>query len=489
MKSRIAANTFYNLAGSILPVGVSLVTVPLYISLIGEARYGVLLIVWLLVGYFGVLDLGLSRATTNQLARLHDASSEEREGVFWTALTMNGALGLLGALCMLVAGRFLLTHYFKMPDGLRAETLGAISWVAVAVPLSMLTGVLTGTLESCGRFFEINVIQLLSATAYQVGPLAVAFLHGPDLSRLIPTAVLIRVAVFVPLLIVALRSVPLRHGARVKRRVARRLFAYGGWVTVTNVVGAALASADQFLVGSVIGARGVAFYNVPFNLAWRLTMFPISLVRTLFPELSKGSGTSTLSLASRSVRLVGAGFVVIIVAAMLCLKPFLTLWVGKEFSEHASPVGLIFLIGIWVNAVAYVPFALVQAQGRPDLAAKVHLLELLPFGLSLWVGMRVLGVEGGALAWTLRVLADTVVFIWLARIGISYVVDLWPAVGFLVAAWMVATWVHYDSVSYVVAGVAIVASATLWASWREPEALAMIRRLLARSSKTEVGAS
>jgi hypothetical protein len=70
--------------------------------------------------------------------------------------------------------------------------------------------------------------------------------------------------------------------------------------------------------------------------------------------------------------------------------------------------------GVWINGLGYVPYALLQAQGRPAVPAKFHALELVPFLIVLAIGVRVAGPIGAAIAWSLRVLIDTALLLTVA---------------------------------------------------------------------------
>ena len=83
-----------NMVGAAARLVVALVTIPIYVRHVGYARYGVISIVWVLLGYFGFLDLGLSRAAANAMARLRDAPREVRARVLVTTLLIN-----LGSAC------------------------------------------------------------------------------------------------------------------------------------------------------------------------------------------------------------------------------------------------------------------------------------------------------------------------------------------------------------------------------------------------------
>ena len=61
-----------------------------------------------------------------------------------------------------------------------------------------------------------------------------------------------------------------------------------------------------------------------------------------------------------------------------------------------------------MNSVGQIPFALIQAVGRPDLSAKVHIVELPLYLLALWGALELWGLEGVAAVWFLRALLDSV---------------------------------------------------------------------------------
>jgi len=98
----------------------------------------------------------------------------------------------------------------------------------------------------------------------------------------------------------------------------------------------------------------------------------------------------------------------------------LKLWLGAEFALHGYRVLQILAVGVFLNSLAQVPFALLQGVGRPDLSARLHLIELpLYLGLLWWLISR-WGIEGAAIAWTARVGVDALFMFVLARRFLLY---------------------------------------------------------------------
>ena len=84
--STLGKNTVWNLIGQATPALAAVFTVPILIHRLGTERFGVLTLIWLIVGYFSIFDLGLGRALTQLLAdRLGRDDHDAIPPLVWTA--------------------------------------------------------------------------------------------------------------------------------------------------------------------------------------------------------------------------------------------------------------------------------------------------------------------------------------------------------------------------------------------------------------------
>ena len=429
----IKVNFIVNLLSPMTRIVVALVTVPLYLHHIGEARYGVMSIVWVLLGLFGFLDLGLSRAVTNALAKLRDAPQADRARVLLTTFGLNLSIGVAGGVVLYVFGGLLLKHFVSMPDEISAEVSRSLPWIACLLPLTLISAAGAGALESRELFLLVNTIQIFAMTLAQVAPIIAAIFISPSLTVVIPTA-----AVSQGLGAIAVLAVVYRLEGPFSLRAidwgeARKLLGYGGWMFATNVLYPALASADQFVIGSVMGVTAVAHYAVPMSLVQRSVAVPVAFARTLFPRMSSQSGDTAYALATRSLSTMAYGYGAICAPAMILSPVFFRYWIGADFAAVSAPVAQMLFPGIWLGGLSLICFTLLQSQGRADVTGKLSIIEFLPFLAILWGLTIAFGIVGAAAAWTLRCAADTVAMLLLSGMKRKNLLPLLPPAALLVA--------------------------------------------------------
>lgn len=438
MNSKLFRNYIVNTSGTAMQATIALITVPIYIHHIGSARYGILSIVWILLGYFGFLDFGLSRASANALGRMRDAPRHERARVLTTTLYLNLTLGLVGSFILYLTGLILLREFFVLGGELRTEILAAFPWTVPMLPLAMMSSIGIGALESRESFVSANILQITGYVLGQLAPVACAIFLSPSLALLVPAALAGRAVTTIAIFAVVITVEGGINPLAFDRAHVPRLFRYGAWVSVINILSPVLSSADQIMIGTLLGPTPVAHYAVPMNLAMRGQLVATSLARTLFPRMSHLDAASARNMASHATIALAYLFGAICAGGIVFVGPLLKLWVGTAFAAGSVHVGQILLIGAWLNGVSFIPFGLLEAQGRPDLIAKVHAVEFVPCMLLVFGMTKLLGLEGAAIAWALRVGIDGLLLFLLADLPVHVVARLaWPGV-LLIGSWALA---------------------------------------------------
>jgi len=142
---RLARNVVWNLLGTGAPLLVAIVAIPMLIEGLGLARFGVLTLAWMVVGYFSLFDLGLGRALTKLVAeKLGKGQDDEIPSLIWTAMSLMAALGVLGAVVVAALSPWLVSSVLKIPVDLQPETLTAFYLLAASIPIVISTTGLRG---------------------------------------------------------------------------------------------------------------------------------------------------------------------------------------------------------------------------------------------------------------------------------------------------------------------------------------------------------
>jgi O-antigen/teichoic acid export membrane protein len=414
----LARNTIWNLLGQLLPMAVGVVAIPPLVRSLGVDRFGVLSLAWIVIGYFSLFDLGMGRALTKLVADKIGSNDEDSiPPLVWTSLYLMLALGVIGSIVMLGIAPWLALRALKVPLALQLETLRSFQLLAVSIPLVTVTSGLRGILEAQQRFRVLNFIRIPTSIFSFAGPLVVI----PFSHSLIPVIVVLmlgRILGALAHLLACFHAMPaLRHNIAMHRSVVAPLIKFGGWMTVSNVIGPFMVYADRFLIGGLLSVSAVAYYTTPFDLVGRLSFIPAAVTGVLFPAFAASLASNrerAALLSARGVKYIFLAMFPIILVIVALAPEGLRLWLGPVFASHSHSVLRWLAIGFFINALACVPFSLLQSAGRPSLTAKLHMLELPLYVVALWVLTRRLGIEGAAIAFTARVVLDTVLLFFFA---------------------------------------------------------------------------
>lgn len=411
---KLRRDMMWNAAGSGLPMLVGVLVIPSIIKGLGTEKFGYLSIVWSLIGYFSIFDLGLGRSVTHLAAdRLAKGMRDEIAPVTGTALVVVLASSALISVVAALSAAWITDHILHASPSLRSQATEAILWLSLSLPFVITASILTGTLEAYRKFSLTNAARIPLGVLMLVTPCALLPFTN-DLGVITAVLGALRVVNSFVLLQFCLRTVPglSSHLLTFRRELMRPLISFGGWLSVSNVVGPAMVYFDRFIIAAVLGGTAIAYYTVPYDVLTRLWVVPTAIQGVLFPTFTTlvGSDQSArvTSVFQRSASTTFQLMIPAVLAVMLLARDGLTLWVGPVFAAQSATVAKILVVGVLANALARIPATLVQGAGYAKWTAILHVAELPSYGITLWLLLGRAGIEGAAAAWSVRMTLDTI---------------------------------------------------------------------------------
>ena len=410
-------NSAFNLGGHAVSVLAALVCIPIAFRELGPERFGLLMLVWGVLSYAIVFDLGTGPA----VARATAASLVHDQGRRIAALFRAGALiqlslGVLaGALLALLAPQLL--ELLKVPIAYRADAQRALYAVALALPVVLMGQSLQAVLEGVERFDWIAYIRTPIAVATYAVP-AVGALAGWSLATMMFGLLIVRIAAGVIFYGLYRKALPAAQSGTARSEIAA-LFRYARWLAVSGVIAQLLMYLDRFMLSALHGLTAVAQYAAPYDAATKLLLIPGSIGVALFPGLSKDAARAQANDAVARSR--AAARMTMIVLLPLCAVlfafagPLLHLWLGPQLSGAGVAAFRVLVLATLLHALAYPPVILIEAFGRSDSVARYSIAELIAYLPVATFMIWRFGVAGAAWTWVARSAALMLWSNWYAR--------------------------------------------------------------------------
>lgn len=408
----------------LLLTGIGFLLTPFTIHWLGPEQYGLWALANAFVGYYSLLDLGLSGAVFTHMSHAIGARDYETgTNIYSTGLAVFSLLGgVLVVVTLCIAAAILLFH----PN--HGVTLAIVVLIigfqtAISFPMRAPFGVL-----NAGSHFEVTAsIFILSAILRAIGTVVVlragegvVGLAAVNMLAWIPGFVLVCLAVHWRYPFIHARALGKWH-----RATAHKLFTFGIPVLVGQIADRIRLQTDTVVVSFLLGLTAVTHYNIATTLVLCYMDGIAAIIGVLTPVLSMQMGARDLAgmrssmLTGTRLAICSGGFAAF--GLIVWGKVFIERWMGPAYID-AYPVLVVLVVAMFLDLWQSTTVNALYATMHQKTYAKVNISEAIAnIILSLVLAQRygMFGVALGTLIPSIVVRAFVQPWVIEHRLGVA----------------------------------------------------------------------
>jgi O-antigen/teichoic acid export membrane protein len=339
------ASSWFALAVNVV-IGVFLS--PFILHRLGDAAFGIWILIFSVTGYYGLFDLGIRSSVVRFVSKY--SATKDFPGltkVINTGVFAYAAVGAVTVLLTLV-GAVYVDRLFKIPAEFHSTARWLFIIVGTSVAVGFPLGVFGGALEGLQRFYLINGMSVVS-TLVRAGAIVLALNHGCGLVTL---ALITTGLPFLTSLIrswVALRILRTPISPRyVNRETARFMANHSGLTFVIMMSSQLRFQSDELVIGTLLSASAITFFSIGARVADYASNLVLG-VSQMFVPMASHSEAQGDAQGLRRIMIAGnraCAFVIFPLCATLIIlgKSLIEVWVGARYVPQSYPVLLVLII-------------------------------------------------------------------------------------------------------------------------------------------------
>lgn len=399
----IFRNSIVNTLRYIVNYSIIFVLTPIIINGIGDAQYGLWALIFSLIGYAGLLDLGVQQATIKLVSEYKGKNDLEKlNEIISSTVFYFFCIGLVVTLvCWFVLPHTM--HHFVDDNKLLSMTGMLLFIVGVDVVFVFLGNVFTGISLGLHQYHLKGIIDVCCGLSRLVATIYVLN-NGYGLIGLAWVSLILDFVATVFLYIVCVysnrqMSVSFKH---VKRSAFKDIFSFGGKIFMASTSMRINTHSTVVLISYFMSTTMTAYYNVVSRLVGSVQEVLWSLTASLFPVFSELSSSGDKLVVWKYYAQYTRYFLLLTFPAALGLfyfgTPFISLWISEDYAENTRVVMMLLSIGALVAGFQPLAARVMIGGGEVSFYTKVTVIKSLGVLILSVPMIFIFGLPGPPLA-------------------------------------------------------------------------------------------
>lgn len=410
---------------------------PIMLQSLGQSEYGTYQLVYSVISYLSILNLGMTGAYNRFYYRYKVKKEEENIAKLnWLFLSVFIAISLVSTLC----GVFM---YQNIEIILGGKLLGEEIRLAKHLMIYMIFNI---AITFPANVFDCNVAanesfifqKLLIIFQGLVGPfvtLPLLFRGYGSVGVVLVTTVL-TVLKFIVNVVYCIKRLEMKFRiGRIDWNLLVEILHFSFFIVVSQVVEIINCNVDNFLLGRYMGVIPIAVYGVASQINSLYMQLSTAVSSIFSPQVNQivARTNDNLELDNLFIKVGRIQFIVLLLVLLefvLVGESFIVLWVGEEYRESFW-ITLALIIPVTIPLIQNIGVEIQYAKNMHKVRAFVYLMISI-FNVIISIGfIKCWGAFGAALGTALALLLGNVLFMnyyYHKKIGLN-IKKFWISIG------------------------------------------------------------
>ena len=357
---------------SYLVIGINMIVgiayTPFLIRMLGQSEYGLYSIVYSVISYLTVMDMGFGNAIIIYTSRYINQDDKKKQdklhGMFFIIYCIIGVLATILGIILYFNVNVLFGKSMTDIEIAKAKTMMLILTfnLAITFPLSIFGNIIVAH----EKFVISKIIKIIQILLQPLLMIPLLFM-GYKAMAMVVVITIANIFCLILNAIVCLRTLNVKLKFKgFDFKLLKEIFAYSFFIFLNQIIDKVNWSLDQFILGSIAGTVATAIYSVAGQLNTMYMNFSTAISNVMLPKITKmeddkASNEEFTDVFIKTGRLQYILMALIITGFVLFGQVFINLWAGAGY-ELAYIIACILMIPITVPLIQNIGLSILQAK-------------------------------------------------------------------------------------------------------------------------------